>query len=266
MKNGILDQLYILAMKKTTIVSFAALIGILFCVDGCREPAKEETKMLILTGSNNHDWEKTTAVLESTYEESGLFSVDVTTKPDTLKFQDMDRYDVLLNNWNSWPDNDVRWPAEAEQGLLRFVEDGGGLLFFHSATSAFYKWPEFKSISTAAWIMDSTWHGPVSQVRVSVLDMEHPVTAGLTDFYIMDELWINAERNESFRVLGTAVNTEGDTGEQPAILTGSYGKGRIFHTLLGHDETALKNAGFQTLMLRAAEWASTGQVSNTIAD
>jgi type 1 glutamine amidotransferase len=62
-------------------------------------------------------------------------------------------------------------------------------------------------------------------------------------------------------VLGTAANTGEDTGEQPAIFAGTYGKGRIFHTILGHDETALRNTGFQSLILRAAEWASTGQVS-----
>jgi type 1 glutamine amidotransferase len=98
-------------------------------------------------------------------------------------------------------------------------------------------------------------------VKVSLQNQEHPVTSGLTDFYILDELWINAEQNESFEVLGVALNIEEDTGEQPAILVGSYGKGRIFHTILGHNETALRNPGFQTLILRAAEWASTGKAS-----
>jgi type 1 glutamine amidotransferase len=109
--------------------------------------------------------------------------------------------------------------------------------------------------------MDSTWHGPISKVRVSLQNHEHPVTSGLADFDIQDELWINAQKNESFVVLGQAVNTEEDTGEQDAIFVGSYGMGRIFHTILGHDETALRNPGFQSLIIRAAEWAATGQVS-----
>ena len=230
---------------------------------GLREPgaASDELKMLIMTGRNNHNWKQTTAVLDSTMKDCGLFSVDVTTEPDTLKFEDLKKYDALLNNWNSWPENNVRWPEAAEQGLLRYVDEGGGLVFFHSATSAFYTWPEFKQISTAAWIIDSTWHGPVSQVKVSVQNREHPITRGLADFFILDELWIDAEQNEAFQVLGTAANTGEDTGEQPAIFVGTYGKGRIFHTILGHDETALRNSGFQSLILRAAEWASTGQVS-----
>ncbi len=250
-------------MRNIVVSGFIAVIVLLFLIDGCTKPdgASEKLSILILTGSNNHNWEETTAVLDSSLKKCGLFSVDVTTQPDTLNFEDLKKYDALLNNWNSWPENNVRWPAEAEQGLLRFVKEGGGLVFFHSSTSAFYSWPEFKQISTAAWIMDSTWHGPVSQVKVMVIDQEHPITKGLTDFDILDELWIDAGKNESFKVLGTAVNTEEDSGEQPAIFVSSYGKGRIFHTILGHDEMAVSNAGFQTLMLRAVEWASTGQVS-----
>jgi type 1 glutamine amidotransferase len=262
-RNLITLKVKSITMKSLAVSGLTVVMALLLCGTGCWGPeaASEELNMLILTGRNNHDWEQTTAVLDSTFKECGLFSVDVTTEPDTLKFEDLKKYDVLLNNWNSWPENNIRWPTAAERGLLRVVEEGGGLLFFHSSTSAFYTWTEFKQISTAAWILDSTWHGPVSLVKVSVQNQEHPITRGLSDFYILDELWINAEQNESFKVLGVALNTEEDSGEQAAIFVGGYGKGRIFHTILGHDETTLRNAGFQTLIIRATEWASTGQVS-----
>jgi len=255
-------------MKNAAISGLIVIMALFICVTGCLGPedASHQLNMLILSGSNNHNWEQTTAVLDSTFEKAGLFSVDVTAEPDTLIFEDLKKYDVLLNNWNSWPENDLRWPRTAEQGVMKFVEEGVGLVFFHSSTSAFYTWTEFKHISTAAWILDSTWHGPPNQVKVSIQNKEHPITTGLTDFYIMDELWINAERNESFKVLGSAVKTDEESGEQAAIFVGSYGKGRIFHTILGHDATALRNPGFQTLILRAAEWASTGQVSIPVSE
>jgi type 1 glutamine amidotransferase len=44
-------------------------------------------------------------------------------------------------------------------------------------------------------------------------------------------------------------------------MVADYGKGRIFHTILGHDVKAMENEGFQTLLLRATEWAATGKVS-----
>jgi type 1 glutamine amidotransferase len=254
-------------MRNTMVMAHATLMISVLFFSGCRlqESPSGGFGILILTGRNNHDWEQTTFLLDSTLAASGRFSVDITTRPDTLEFEDMVKYDALLDNWNSWPENDLRWPVAAEQGLLRYIEEGGGLFFFHSSTSAFYAWPAFRRISTAAWIVDSTWHGPVSRVRVSVQNREHPVTRGLTDFYIQDELWIDAEQNEAFEVLGVAENTEDDSGEQPAIFVGAYGKGRIFHTILGHNETTLRNKGFQTLLLGAAEWAASGQVGSPVS-
>lgn len=252
-------------MRNLTLGGLAIFILLLFFT-ACKSPGTTSDKwhILIMTGQNNHEWAQTTNVLESFLVGSGLFDIDITTRPDTLAFEDFKKYHALLNNWNSWPDNEVRWPEKAEQGLLRFIKGGGGIVFFHSSTSAFYSWPAFKEISTSAWIMDSTWHGPVSPVKVSVQNQDHPVTRGLSDFEILDELWINAEKNETFEVLGTAENTTEDSGEQAAIFVANYGNGRIFHTILGHDETALQTPGFQSLILRASEWASTGEVSITV--
>jgi type 1 glutamine amidotransferase len=158
----------------------------------------------------------------------------------------------------------LRWPAVTENALLQFIKNGGGFVTFHASSSAFYKWPEFQEISTAAWIMDTTSHGKRSETSVSITNQKHPVTKGITDFSIFDELWLNAAINPKFEVLGTASNQEiGEKGikAQPAIMVADCGKGRIFHTILGHDIKAMESEGFQVLLLRGTEWAATGQVT-----
>jgi type 1 glutamine amidotransferase len=40
----------------------------------------------------------------------------------------------------------------------------------------------------------------------------------------------------------------------------NYGKGRVFHTPLGHDVKGLASPGFIQLLRRACEWAATGEV------
>ena len=235
--------------------------AILFCQSQDMYP--ESIRLLILSGSNNHDWRQTTPLLESIYKGSGCFEVEITNQPDTLVYKDLKEFDAIVSNWNSWPDNDLRWPEETENGLLKYLEEGGGLVFFHSSTSAFYTWPEFKKISTGAWVED-TWHGKRSPVKVRIENQEHPVTKGLSDFYIFDELWLNAEQNDRFQVLGSAIDQEAlNRGyeNQPAIFVSDYGKGRIFHNLLGHDTRAMRNMGFQTLILRGTEWAAKSKVS-----
>jgi type 1 glutamine amidotransferase len=54
------------------------------------------------------------------------------------------------------------------------------------------------------------------------------------------------------------------------VFTVDYGKARIFHLMLGHcgptaeDNPAMQCVGFQTLLLRGAEWAATGKVKQPV--
>jgi hypothetical protein len=43
-----------------------------------------------------------------------------------------------------------------------------------------------------------------------------------------------------------------------------YGKGRIFHTTMGHDPVALSCVGFITTFQRGTEWAATGRVTQKV--
>ncbi len=43
-----------------------------------------------------------------------------------------------------------------------------------------------------------------------------------------------------------------------------YGKGRIFHTVLGHDLAALNCVGFIATFQRGTEWAATGKVKQKV--
>ncbi len=243
-------------------------LGVIFCltVSGCRMKQNEKgpLRILILSGSNNHDWEATTPMLQEILESTEFFVADITERPDTLKQPDLDSYAAIVSNWNSWPENDLRWSRAVEVALLNYIQKGGGLVTFHSSTSAFYRWPEFQEITAGSWIMDSTWHGKPGPVSVVLSNNEHPVTRGMKDFSIYDELWVNARGNEKYTTLGTVTNEDikgKGIAPQPAIMVYEYGKGRIFHTLLGHDVRAMQNDGFQTLLLRGTVWAALGKVS-----
>lgn len=221
-------------------------------------------KVLILSGRNNHDWKQTTLLLHDVLTQNGNFKVSVTNQPDTLKREDFNKFDVVLSNYNSWPENNLRWPEKTEKALVDFISNGGGFVTFHASTSVFYNWPGFQEISTAAWIMDVTSHGKVSETKVTITNKNHPVTNGIHDFVLTDELWMNAAQNSRFEVLGIASNKDSEEKglkPQPAIFAAGYGKGRIFHTILGHNVEAMKNEGFLLLIIRASEWAATGEVT-----
>jgi type 1 glutamine amidotransferase len=65
-------------------------------------------------------------------------------------------------------------------------------------------------------------------------------------------------------ILATAFSdkAKGGTGkDEPMALVKSYGKGRVFHTPMGHDLRAMKDPSFMLLTARGTEWAATGKVT-----
>jgi len=45
------------------------------------------------------------------------------------------------------------------------------------------------------------------------------------------------------------------------LMTLPYGRGRVFHTALGHADYSMKCVGFVTTLRRGTEWAATGDVT-----
>jgi type 1 glutamine amidotransferase len=65
-------------------------------------------------------------------------------------------------------------------------------------------------------------------------------------------------------VLATAYadRAEGGSGEhEPMLMVIDYGKGRVFHSTLGHSPEAMQCVGFIVTLQRGAEWAATGEVA-----
>ena len=72
---------------------------------------------------------------------------------------------------------------------------------------------------------------------------------------------------ENVHVLATAYSdkAKGGTGDhEPMIWTVNYGKGRVFHTPMGHDLDGMRCVGFMATLLRGTEWAATGKVTMPI--
>ena len=49
--------------------------------------------------------------------------------------------------------------------------------------------------------------------------------------------------------------------DEPSLWTSTYGKGRVFATMPGHDVAAVNTPTFITTFTRGAEWAATGKVT-----
>lgn len=256
--------------------------------------AKSERKLLkalIVDGQNNHDWKGTTPVLKRLLEQTGLFTVDVATSPGPKESMDgfkpdFAKYDVIVSNYTG---ND--WPKETQKALVDYMNNGGGLVIFHAADNAFPKWNEWNEmIAIGGWggrneksgpmvryrdgkvVLDNSpgvggSHGPQHEFQVVARDRFHPITAGLPEkwMHAKDELYSTLRgpaKNMTILATAYADPAQKGTGEnEPVLFTVRYGKGRVFHTVLGHAAEQMRSVGFIVTYQRGAEWAATGRVT-----
>jgi len=195
---------------------------------------------------------------------------------------DLTKYDVILSNYNGQP-----WPEAVQKALEKNLSEGKiGLVIVHAANNSFGGWTEYNKMIGMGWrdpkggdrlylddngkevrvpkgSGDGSGHRTTGTWPVVVRDPEHPITKGmpLEWMHNQDELYDNMRGPiENIRLLATAFS-KGTKVHEPMIWTISYGKGRVFHTPMGHDVNAMKCVGFQTTLARGTEWAATGKVT-----
>ncbi len=260
----------------------------------------EKIHVLIVTGQNNHYWKNSTPIFREILEDAGIFSVDVAISPETGK--DMSAFSPTFSAYNVvvLDYNGDSWNTQTKTNFESFVENGGGVVVIHAADNAFPDWKEYnKMIGLGGWgDRDEKsgpyvyWkdgkafydyspgsagsHGKQWEYAVRTWAPEHPIMKGIPAVWLhaTDELYDRLRGpGENMEILATAYsdkNTNGSGREEPILFTIRYGKGRIFHTVMGHaDEQtvrALQCAGFVYTLQRGTEWAATGKVKQAIPE
>lgn len=231
--------------------------------------AAQTVPLLLVTGQNNHDWRYTAAEIEGALQECGLFTVRRTEEPaKDLAELDLDQFAAIVLDYNG-----PRWGEQAEARFLAAVERGTGVVVVHAANNAFEGWLEYERMVGLCW-REGTGHGAYHAFSVHVVDAAHPITQGMDDLRLHpDELYhrLRPTPGAEWRVLLSAFSDEktGGTGRfEPMATVASYGKGRVFHTPLGHTWTGAvptratwRDPHFRWLLARGTQWAATGEVS-----
>jgi type 1 glutamine amidotransferase len=255
--------------------------------------AEPPHRALIVDGQNNHGcWPKTTPMMRKYLEDTGLFRVDVVThapKGEDPAFQPaFADYDVVVSNFGHGA---AEWPAATKAAFEAYVRDGGGFVAVHAADNSFPKWPAYNEmIGLGGWggrnessgpyvyfdeagklVRDTApgpggSHGPQHEFPIVVRDGEHPVTKGMPAHWMhaKDELYDSLRGPaEKMAVLATAWSPKTKRHE-PMVMTIDYGKGRVFHTPMGHETYSMECVGFITTFQRGCEWAATGTVTQEL--
>ena len=217
-------------------------------------------RAIILSGGPAHDYATTSAMLAEVLGE-GAISATIHEDLAVLGQPAAKRADLIVANCARWtcdqtPDWRAEWhfelPEEAREGLLGFLLDGGPLLALHAAPICFDDWPEWPRILGATWRWGCSGHAPLQEFTVRMAPVPHPITDGLSDFPIVDELYTNLDPTDTIEPLATA---EWEDVRHPLLWVRRFRDARVCYNALGHGLEAFANPTFRTLILRGAQWA-----------
>jgi uncharacterized protein len=167
-------------------------------------------------------------------------------------------YDVLLF-YDMWqPIEDAE-----KQAYLKLTESGKPMLFLHHALVSYQLWPEFEKIIGGRYVQAlkndtrealsvSTYRHDV-WVDMVVQDRSHPVTSGMSNFRIFDEVYGN------FRVGGQVkplLKTNHPESTETIAWENRYKNSRIIYIQPGHNHHAYESENYLRLITQAIHYLS----------
>jgi type 1 glutamine amidotransferase len=248
-------------MRKFLVLSALACLSITLFGTLVRA-AEKPIQVLLLAGDDVapfHDWRENSEATREVLVATGRFGVRVCEDPAILDSGTaLKAYDVIV--FTHYAKSLPMLSDAAKENLVQFVQGGKGLYVQHLASASYGQWEEFGKMCGRHWVMGTSGHGPRSVFQCKVTNTEHPITKGIKDFKIFDELYAKLQGDEEIEVLVTA---DSDWSEQTEsmVFTSTYGEGRCVHNALGHDRKAIMDPVNKKLIARGVEWAATGSVA-----
>ncbi|MCK0157292.1 ThuA domain-containing protein [Cellulophaga sp. F20128] len=265
--------------------------------------APKKISVLIVDGLSNHQWETNTKYLQQILEATGKFNVSVSTCPNQQKNPndwenwnpDFKKYSVVIQTYNNiFKENDLQWPVHIKRSFEKYVDEGGGVYIYHSASNAFKGWAAYNEMIGLGWrnkdsglavtINDkeeleiipkgegeNSGHGPRTDPLITRIG-DHPIHIG------MPKTWKAADVEIYKYLRGTTKNLEviSYAKDQKTALnfpmewTVNYGKGKVYCSTYGHFwknqdwPPSMRCVAFQHSMVRALQWLSGTEVENFV--
>jgi len=206
--------------------------------------------LLLITGGK-HPYEESTPVLHEFLEEAG-HSITRSESADELS-GDLSAFDAIVLNTLRQQDTNNDLDDAQRSGFEGYVAGGGSLLSIHISAASCPDWSETKKITGGGWVLGESWHPPFGWFQVYIDQPDHPVAAGVEDFWTYDECYCGLDIQPGIDVFMHGI-VEDD--EKPLGWTHQYGAGRVVNIALGHAGSSQQHPQFQKLILNALNYLS----------
>lgn len=252
------------ALRNLRIPTLALILACAFAPSAsAQKKAPDGVKILLLSGGarQHHGYRDQAIVLARGLEDTGRYEVTICEDGHILTSPGMAKYDVLIVHVDR-RDPEFKFTEDQQKALLEFVRSGKGYVSIHGADNAAPDWlPEWRDMLGGVF---SHIGLPDSKTKkgdfvVKIAQSDHPVTQGLSDFTLKDELYYHLQMKRPIEPLAVV---EADGALWPVAWVLDYGKGRVFHTVFGHRDFGpgknepLDNPSFMKLVVQGTDFVA----------
>ncbi len=222
-------------------------------------PARSAEKINVLVVTGGHGFEK--VPFFTVFEENPAvnFSSAEHSKTNATAFErgDLPTYDVVVLY-----DMPKTITDEQKAKFLSLFDRGTGLLVLHHALVSYQHWPEYEQIIGGRYPEADGKGGVITsevgyehdvEVPIVIVDKDHPITSGMKDFIIHDEIYWGFRVGKDVTPLITT--TLAKSGK-PLAWYRNQGKSRVVYLQLGHDHSAYENPNYRELVSRSIKWVA----------
>ena len=231
------------------------LMTFLLCIVHLAAISQDKYRLLVITGG--HGFEK--VPFYNMMDSLGNFSYDRIEQPkanELIASPDIDRYDALV----FYDMNDSITPVQ-KQAYLRLLQKGKAMVFLHHSLVSYQNWDEFQRIIGGKYyekatlvngnsVKSSYQHDVIIPVKIE--NPAHPVTKGLADFEIYDEVYGNFLTQPTIRPL---LSTTHPGSSKYIAWTNPFGRSEVLFIQLGHGPEAFGNSNYRKLLRQGMEWS-----------
>ena len=245
-------------------VLIIALVGIILSAASCSPEAKRRgkkrtgpIKAVVVTGGHDFEHEAFFAMFKG-YDD--IEYVEKEQKDQSEIFEDISGWDydcIVLYNMTDGISE------KRKQNFLKLLDDGVGVVAMHHCIASFRYWREYKKIIGGRFYLNKTVEDGVVceksgythdvDINVKVMNSRHPVTRGMGDFTINDEVYKGQGFEKDNEVLLTA---DSPLCDGPVCWVRRYANANICCIQPGDGRGALNDANYRRLVVQAIRWCA----------
>ena len=242
----------------------AGVVGMILVTASCSREAKTAhrartgpIKVLVVTGGHEFEHDALFTLFQG-YDDIEYVEKDLKGQSDV--FEDVSGWDydvIVLYNMTDGISE------KGKRNFLALLDDGVGVLALHHSIANFQYWREYKRIIGCKFYHQKTEeNGTVYEksgyqhdvdVPIKVVNAQHPVTRGLSDFTINDEVYSRQGFEPDNVVLLT---TDHPLSDKPLCVVRKYAKANVCCIQPGHGAPTYNDANYRRLVVQAIRWCA----------